>query len=103
MIRLAVAISYSYEFMSLLGHAWMLFKLRERRHQEAYAHLQETLTDVDEVQQIYKALKKAEAQLINSELSLGFTQRAHLDTLRAAITRIRQRARENTPDLATAA
>lgn len=100
---IALGISYFYEFMALPGHSWRLFKLREQRNLRAYAFIQETMADLDVVTLTYWELRKAEARLINSELSLGITQRAHLDSLRAAITRIRLRARENTPDLSATA
>src|SRR5215212_3308001 len=102
MTSTALVLSYFYEFLFLLAHAYQLYRLRQRRQQEAYEFLQETLTDLAVVQQTYKELKRAESQVINSELSLGLTQRTHLDSLRGAIARIRQRVRDNTPDLAAA-
>jgi len=100
---IALGISYLYEFMALPGHSWRLFKLREQRNLRAYAFIQETMEDLDGVTLTYWELRKSEARLINSELFLGFNQRAHLDSLRAAIARVRLRARENTPDLTAAA
>jgi hypothetical protein len=102
MPSVALAISYVYQFLGVLVHAYELYKLRVEQEKLAYEYLQETMADLAMVRGTYLELKKAEAQVLNSELTLGISQRAHLDSLRTAIARIRQRARENTPTLAAA-